>query len=85
MHKQGRSTYRANECAFASCSGAEMPYAALIQIIVEAIDEIEAESIIETFLTETGVNIDGSNIIDWMMMSRPSMMPIREDSEKLGP
>ena len=84
MHQQRRAGYPANVCTLTSSSGAGKLYAARVQIIVEAIDETEAESIIETFLTETGVNIDGSNIIDWMMMSRPSMMPIPEDSEKLG-
>jgi len=71
MHKQRRSGYRANECAFTSSSGAGMPYAARVEIIVEAIDETEAERIIETFLTETGVNLDGSKIIEWMMIRRP--------------
>ena len=85
MHKQRCTGYRANECALTSSSGAGKLYAARVQIIVEAIDETEAESIIETYLTETGVNIDGSNIIDWMMISRPLVMPIPEGGEKRGP
>jgi len=85
MNQQRRAGYPANECTFTSSSGAGKLYVARVQIIVEAIDEIEAESIIETFLTETGVNIDGSKIIDWMMISRPSVMPIPEGSEERGP
>jgi hypothetical protein len=47
-----------------------MLYVAQVEITVEAADETEAETIIETFLTETGVNV-GSKIIDWMMLETP--------------
>jgi len=56
-----------------------MLYMARVQIVVEATDETEAESVIETFLTETGVNV-GSKIVDWTMLDPPSLKSRQQGS-----